>query len=123
MAPAGFDAFKSAIIGQESGGRYGVPNAQGSGAMGIGQVMPGTARVLADRLGLPYRPDLMGGTSPAARQYQDAITEAAAREAWQAGGGDPRTAAMYYHGGSNRRVWGPKTRRYASEVLARLGAR
>jgi soluble lytic murein transglycosylase-like protein len=120
---ADYGSFKSAIIGQESGGRYGVQNAQGSGAMGIGQVMPATAKVLAERIGLPFRPDLMGGTSPQAKQYQDAITEAAAKEAWQAGGGNTRDAAMYYHGGSNRQVWGPKTRRYADEVLARIGGR
>lgn len=118
-----YGTFKNAIIGQESGGRYGVPNAQGSGAMGVGQVMPDTARVLAGRIGLPYRPDLMGGQSPEARQYQDAITDAAAKEAWHAGGGDPRKAAMYYHGGSDRTKWGPKTHRYADEVLGRLGGR
>lgn len=88
--------------------------------MGIGQVMPETAKSLASRLGLPYRPDLMAGNDPAARQYQDAITEAAAREAWEAGRGDPRTAAMYYHGGSNRRIWGPKTQSYASSILSRM---
>ena len=116
-----YDTFKRAIIGQESGGRYGVPNAEGSGAMGVGQVMPETARALSARLGLPYRPDLMAGTGPEARAYQDKITDAAVREAWQAGGSgrDPRTAALYYHGGSNRDIWGPKTRRYADEVLAR----
>lgn len=120
-----YSRFKNAIIGQESGGRYGVPNAQGSGAMGIGQVMPDTARALARRIGLPYRADLMGGTSPEARSYQDRITEAAVREAWQAGGSgrDPRTSAMYYHGGSNRRIWGPKTRRYGDDIMSRLGAR
>lgn len=111
------------MIGQESGGRYGVPNAEGSGAMGIGQIMPETARSLSRRLGLPYRPELLAGTSPEARGYQDRLTAAATREAWDYGGGDARTAAMYYHGGSNRDIWGPKTRRYASEVLARLGAR
>lgn len=115
--------FKRAIVGQESGGRYGVPNAEGSGAMGVGQVMPETARALSARLSLPYRPELLAGTSPEARRYQDRITDAAAREAWQAGGGDPRVAAMYYHGGSNRDIWGPKTHRYAGEVLARMGAR
>lgn len=127
MAPAAFandyGSFKRAIIGQESGGRYGVPNAQGSGAMGIGQVMPDTAAALAQRIGLPYRPDLMGGTGPAAKQYQDAITEAAVQEAWKAGNGDLRHAAMYYHGGSNQQGWGPKTRRYGDEILARLGKR
>jgi hypothetical protein len=120
-----YGAFKQAIIGQESGGRYGVPNAEGSGAMGIGQVMPETAKALAARIGLPYRPDLMAGTSPQAKQYQDAITEAAVQEAWQAGGNgrDPQTAAMYYHGGSNRKIWGPKTRNYAQAILGRIRSR
>ncbi len=118
-----YGTFKSAIIGQESGGRYGVANAEGSGAMGVGQVMPETARTLAGRLGLPFRPDLMRGTGPEARRYQDAITDAAVKEAWQAGGGDLRKAAMYYHGGSNRAGWGPKTQRYASEVLGRMRGR
>lgn len=122
---AGFDAFKSAIIGQESGGRYGVPNAQGSGAMGVGQVMPETARALSARLGLPYRPDLMGGTSADARSYQDTITDAALREAWDAGGQgrDVRASAHYYHGGSNRKLWGNKTRSYGDNVLRRMGIR
>jgi hypothetical protein len=118
---ASYDSFKSAVIGQESGGRYGVANTQGSGALGVGQVMPGTARVLAGRLGLPYQPGLMAGTDATARSYQDRITEAAAREAWDASGGDPEKAAMYYFGGSNRGKWGPKTRRYASDIMSRIG--
>lgn len=118
-----YHSFKQAIIGQESGGRYGVPNAQGSGAMGVGQVMPETAKALASRVGLAYRPDLMAGNHPEARQYQDRITDAAVREAWTASRGNPRHAAMYYHGGSNRSIWGPKTHRYAEQVLARLGGR
>lgn len=120
---ADLGAFKRAIINQESGGRYGVANAEGSGAMGIGQVMPETARVLAGRLGMPWNPRMMASTSPAGRRYQDAITEAAIKEAWAAGNGDLATAAMYYHGGSDRKKWGPKTKRYAREVLGRLGAR
>ena len=115
-----FDSFKNAVIGQESSGRYGIANTEGSGAMGVGQVMPETARVLAARIGLPYRPDLMSGQSAEARRYQDAITEAAAKEAWHAGGGDIRRAAMYYHGGSDASGWGPKTRRYADEVTTRM---
>lgn len=89
--------------------------------MGIGQVMPGTGKALAARLGLPWRPDLMRGTSAEAKRYQDQITHAAVTEAWQATGGSPHLAAMYYHGGSDRRLWGPKTRRYATEVLGRIG--
>lgn len=118
-----YGSFHRAIIGQETGGRYGIANAEGSGAMGVGQIMPDTARSLSRRLGLPFRPDLLAGTSPEAKQYQDRLTAAATREAWDYGSGDVRTAAMYYHGGSNRQIWGPRTRRYADDVLGRLGAR
>jgi soluble lytic murein transglycosylase-like protein len=125
MAAAPFNSdygtFKNAIIGQESGGRYGVANTEGSGAMGVGQVMPATAQTLAARQGLPYRPDLMAGKGPDAQAYQNAITEAAAREAWQAGQGDPKSAAMYYFGGSNRSMWGPKTRAYGQNIVSRMG--
>lgn len=119
--PAAFDAFKRAIIGQESGGRYGIPNAEGSGAMGLGQIMPETARNLSQRLGLPYRPDLLGGTGAAARQYQDRLTQAAVQEAWEYGGGDPRKAAHYYFAGPDRKGWGAKTKRYGSDILRRMG--
>lgn len=123
MAPAAFASFKKAVIGQESGGRYGVPNAEGSGAMGIGQIMPDTARALARRLGLPYRPDLLGGASPEARQYQDSLTHAATQEAWKYGAGDVRKAANYYFAGPNRKGWGPKTRKYGDSILSRMGIR
>ena len=116
-----YGSFKQAIIGQESGGRYGVANHEGSGAMGVGQVMPATAATLAQRSGMSYRPDLMGGTGPDAKAYQDRITEAAVREAWHAGGGDPRAAAMYYFGGSDRGKWGPKTQHYGANIMSRLG--
>lgn len=99
-------------------------NAQGSGAAGVGQVMPETARALAARIGLPYRPELLRGTSEEAKRYQDAITNAAVREAWDVGGAgkDPRTAAQYYFGGSDRDKWGPKTQRYGGDILERLRA-
>lgn len=115
------DAFRRAIIQQESGGRYGIPNAQGSGAMGIGQIMPATARALAKRLGLEYRPDLLAGTGKAARQYQDALTSEATREAWEYGGGDIGRAAAYYFAGPNQKGWGEKTRKYQSDIMRRLG--
>ena len=118
--PVNRQAFGRAIIAQEAGGRYGIANAQGSGAMGVGQVMPDTGRVLAGRLGLPWSPALMAGKSPAARKYQDAITGAALDEAWNAGNGDPSVAAAYYFGGSDRNKWGPKTRRYQRDILARM---
>lgn len=123
MAPAGFDGFKRAIIQQESGGRYGIPNAEGSGAMGLGQIMPETARALSQRLGLPYRPDLLAGKGSQARAYQDRLTDAALQEAWNYGRGDPQTAAQYYFAGPDRKGWGPKTRRYGEDILRRLGTR
>lgn len=89
--------------------------------MGIGQIMPETAKALSRRLGLPYRPDLLAGNDAAARKYQDALTEAATREAWQFGRGNPDLAARYYFAGPDRGKWGAKTRRYASDILARLG--
>lgn len=118
-----YGTFKHAIIGRESGGRYGVANTEGSGAMGVGQVMPSTARTLAGRIGMPYRPDLMGGTNPDAQHYQDAITEGAVRDAWKYGAGDPANAASYYFAGPDRSKWGPKTRAYSSAIASKMGAR
>lgn len=118
---AAFDSFSRAIIAQESGGRYGIPNAQGSGAMGIGQIMPDTAKALAARLGLPYRPDLMRGTNAEAQAYQNALTQEALKEAWRYGGGDVRRAAQYYFAGPNKAGWGPKTRQYGEDILRRMG--
>lgn len=115
------EAFRRAIIAQESGGRYGIANRQGSGAMGIGQIMPDTARALAKRLGRPYRPDLLAGTSNEAKEYQDALTRAATEEAWNYGKGDPKLAAAYYFAGPNKKGWGQKTSKYQSDIMRRLG--
>ena len=118
-----FGSFKSAIIGQESGGRYGVANTQGSGAMGIGQIMPDTARALSARLGLPYRPDLLGCTCPQSQDYQNRLTDAALQEAWRAGGGNAEQAARYYFAGPDKSGHGPKTDQYGRDILRRMGSR
>jgi hypothetical protein len=115
------DAFRRAIIAQESGGRFGIPNAQGSGAMGLGQIMPDTARALAKRLGLPYRPDLLAGKDKAAQEYQIALTNEATREAFEYGKGDLGKASAYYFAGPDKSQWGPKTKRYQSDIARRLG--
>jgi hypothetical protein len=117
----GYNDFRRAIIAQESGGRYGIPNAEGSGAMGIGQIMPDTARAIAKRIGLPYRPELLGGTDEASREYQDALTAEATKEAFDYGKGDPQLAAQYYFAGPNKKGWGPKTQQYGSDIMRRLG--
>lgn len=120
VAAPSLDAFRAAIVQQESRGNYGAKNPS-TGALGAYQVMPETGRVLAGRLGLPWRPDLMTSNSAEGRQYQDAVGSAAVKEAYDYGGGDMSKAAMYYHGGSNQKIWGPKTRQYAMEVGQRLG--
>lgn len=96
-------------------------NAEGSGAAGIGQIMPDTARSLSAKLGLPFRPDLLRGTTPQARAYQDRLTHAAVQEAWRYGGGDPRKAAAYYFAGPDTRGWREKTRKYQQDILRRMG--
>jgi len=118
--PLTVDRLLPAIVAQESRGNYAARNA-GTGAMGAYQVMPQTGKVLAERLGLPWRPDLMTSSSPEGKQYQDKVGRAAVEEAFNASGGNPAIAAAYYHGGSDRKKWGPKTRQYVREVTARLG--
>jgi hypothetical protein len=116
----GFDteAFKAAVVQQESGGDYTVVSPKG--ALGAYQVMPATAKTLAERLGLPWNPGLMRSNTAEGRQYQDAIGAAAISEAVQASGGDPARAAAYYHGGSDTGKWGPKTQAYAQAVTANM---
>jgi hypothetical protein len=117
----GYEDFRRAIIAQESGGRYGIANAEGSGAMGIGQIMPGTARAIAKRIGLPYRPELLAGTDEASREYQDTLTAEATKEAFDYGKGDPQLAAQYYFAGPNKAGHGPKTQKYGMDIMRRLG--
>lgn len=114
------DSVLPHIVAQESGGNYSARNAS-TGALGAYQVMPATGQALAERLGLPWRPELMASNSPEGRAYQDQIGRAAVEEAVNASGGDPATMASYYHGGSDRSKWGPNTRRYAQDVVGRLG--
>jgi len=110
------------LIQQESGGRAGVagPQTQYGQAQGLTQVLPSTAQGLAKRLGVPYRADLMSGTSEAAKQYQSAIGQAYLDEALDKTG-NVTDALKYYHGGPNRRIWGTKTNAYANGILRRLG--
>lgn len=114
------DSVRPHLMQQESGGNYAAVN-KDTGALGAYQVMPATGRALARRLGLAWRPDMMRKDDPASRRYQDAIGGAAIKEAIDASGGDPVTMAMYYHGGSDRSIWGPRTKRYGQELSARLG--
>lgn len=118
------ERFRRAIIAQESGGDYGVMNRGGSGAMGAYQFMPATARALARRLGLEYRPDLLsgaGGRSEEGRRYQDTLGTASLQEAIEFSGGDLARAAAYHFAGPNQRGWGDDTTRYQRQLAARYG--
>jgi soluble lytic murein transglycosylase-like protein len=110
------------LIKQESGGRVGVsgPQTQYGRANGLTQVLPATAAGVAKKLGVPWRPDLMTGTSEAAANYQKAIGQGYLEEALTKTG-NVSDALKYYHGGPNRRQWGPKTNAYADNILRRLG--
>ena len=89
-------------------------------ALGLAQILPDTAREMAGKLGLPFREDLLRGTGDTAGQYQRALGRAYFDQGLSVTG-NARDALHYYHGGPDRSKWGPKTRRYADEVLSRLG--
>lgn len=85
-------------------------------------MLPETAREMAAKVGLPFRPELLTGTSRTAAEYQKRLGKAYFEEGL-AKTGNLRDALHYYHGGPDRSLWGPKTRSYANSVLARLGGR
>lgn len=115
-------AVFDAVIQQESNGRPGVtgPATAYGHAQGLTQMLPATAQEMAGKLGLPWRPDLMTGTSGTAAQYQRALGQAYFQQGLQATGNIP-DAVRYYHGGPSRTLWGPKTEAYTQSVLSRLG--
>ncbi len=84
------------------------------------QMLPDTAKEMATKLGVPWRPDLMTGKSEQAAAYQRALGEAYLAEGLERTG-TVQDALRYYHGGPDRKLWGPKTNAYAAEVLRRLG--
>lgn len=114
------DEIFEALIMQESSGRPGVqgPPTRYGRAQGLTQVLPSTGQAMARRLGVPWRPDLMTGTSSEAADYQRRIGRAYFDEAWDRSDEDPREALMYYHGGPKLR--GPNTRAYPDQVLRRI---
>ena len=118
---ATFANIADAVQTQESGGRVGVqgPQTQWGRAAGLMQVLPDTAREMSGKLGLPFRPELLTDKSPAGAQYQRQIGEAYLKEGMTKTG-NLRDALHYYHGGPNRKLWGPKTRGYANSILAKL---
>jgi hypothetical protein len=117
------DAVWSAMKQRESGGRPGVigPQTPYGRAQGLTQMLPATAREMAQKLGVPWRPELMTGKTPEAAAYQEQLGRAYYEEGLAKYGGDPAKAAAYYHGGPNERLWGPKTQEYARAVTGGQG--
>lgn len=122
-APMSGDPLFEGMVQQESGGRAGVlgPPTKYGRAEGRTQMLPATAESMARKLGVPWRPDLMRGETPAAAAYQDKLGRAYLDEGLEKYGGDPEKALMYYHGGPDERLWGPKTRAYASSIMGKVG--
>jgi hypothetical protein len=114
--------YSAAIEPQESGGRAGAigPQTRYGRAQGASQMLPATAQSMAAKIGVPWRPEMMTAKTTEGLQYQRQLGVAYAQEALDKTGGDPKQAAMFYHGGPNREIWGPRTRRYGDEVMTRL---
>jgi hypothetical protein len=116
------ERLRRAILMQESGGDYGVMNREGSGAMGAYQFMPDTARALAKRAGVEYRPDLMsgkGGRSKEGIAYQERLMDEQMKDILAFSGGDVGRAGIYHFAGPNEKGHGPKTRQYGQDILRR----
>ena len=116
------ERLRAALRAQESGGDYGIMNLEGSGAMGAYQFMPDTARALAKRLGLEYRPDLMqgkGGRSKEGIAYQERLMDEQMKDILRFAGGDVGRAGIYHFAGPNEKGWGTKTREYEKDILRR----
>jgi hypothetical protein len=114
--------LRRALREQESGGDYGVMNAEGSGAMGAYQFMPPTAKALAKRLGLPYRPDLLQGNKGRSKEgiaYQERLMDAQMEDILAYSGGDVGKAGAYHFAGPNKKGHGAKTRKYEQDILRR----
>lgn len=94
-----FDALWGNLIGAESGGRQfdqnGKPLTSSAGAIGIAQVMPGTAPEAAKLAGLPWDENRYK-TDP---NYNAALGQAYLKKQLQTFGGNPALAAAAYNAG------------------------
>lgn len=109
------------VVYQESRGNPQAigPQTKWGRARGSTQMLDTTAKAMAAKAGLPWRPDLMTAGSPQAAAYQRKLGETYLQEGLEKTG-NARDALHYYHGGPDRAQWGPKTRAYANSILARL---
>lgn len=75
---------------------------------------------MAKKTNMPWLPHLMTDKSEVGAEYQRRLGEAYLEEGLTKTG-NLRDALHYYHGGPNRKLWGPKTRNYANSILSRIG--
>jgi len=114
-------AAMPALIAQESGGKAGVlgPPTRYGRAQGLTQMLPATAQATAQKLGMPWRPELMTASTPEAADYQRALGQGYLQEGIDKTG-SVEDGLRYYHGGPDRKQWGPKTEAYAQQVSSRM---
>lgn len=89
-------------------------------AYGSTQLQPKTAEAMAAKLGLPYRPELLTAKGPEAADYQQKLGQAYLQEGIEKTG-SLQDGLRYYHGGPDKRLWGPKTEAYAQAISAKVG--
>lgn len=91
-----------AVVQVESGGK---PNAVSEvGAQGLAQIMPTTAKALGVKNPFDPRENIFG----AAKLLDENLTRY----------GNPNDAILAYHGGTDQKNWGPKTRAYLEKVTS-----
>lgn len=91
-----------AVVQVESGGK---PNALSEvGAQGLAQIMPTTAKSLGVKNAFDPRENIFG----AAKLLDENLTRY----------GNPNDAILAYHGGTDQKNWGPKTRAYLEKVTS-----
>jgi hypothetical protein len=111
-----------ALAQVESSGRFGIvgPQTKYGRALGGYQMLSGTAQEMARKEGLRWQAHLMTSPTKEGQDYQRRLANAYLQEGLQRTG-NVRDALKYYHGGPNRKLWGPKTDAHAEKVLALAG--
>lgn len=116
------DKAMVALIHSESRGN---PLARSpSNARGSTQVLNGTGADMAAELGLPWRSDLMQGSSQEAMAYQYQLGRRYLEKGLRKYG-NLADAFRFYHGGYDQSGWGPVTNTYAAynvQKMRQLGA-
>lgn len=96
------------------------PDTKWGRAYGSTQLQPKTGQAMAAKLGLPWRPELLTAKGPEAADYQQRLGQAYLQEGIEKTG-NLQDGLRYYHGGPDKRLWGPKTDAYAEAIASQVG--